>query len=389
MLLSWYHVKMAWQGSRFGPSASPAAIAEAERQLGVTFPSDLRALYRHHDGSTAPDGWGYRLMTLREAAAFEASCREWFRDPIREVLGLRFLWTNDNSDYLGYCFAEPFTGHIVEMEHDGHPLSLINRGLPSLLRDLMAAVRNERRLEKWENRRDPVAEELKRWYIFQSESRCRHPRDSMELIAEKQAGRIWRRFVPSATESFPGFRDLPADFPGPGLMPGREHPADRQRVALLRQAYERHKTPDDSGRFHAGALHRAICAFLPREESQWLVPFLRDPNFFTAAQAAESLGLRKWSPAKEELEVLARDTRPNAPHAARQALDRIAPAQSLDELLRQARETDWEKELPFELMPRFLRFNSEIVVRTNHQAQRFAVRYRDPRTKSWPVIWEV
>ena len=48
------------------PPADPAAIAAAEQALGLTFPADVRASLRHHDGQPAygTDLPGYPLLTV-------------------------------------------------------------------------------------------------------------------------------------------------------------------------------------------------------------------------------------------------------------------------------------------------------------------------------------
>ncbi len=83
---------------RFSAPATPADIAQVERELGVTLPDQLRALYLESDGFREPRGNAKYLLSLLE------------EDSVGSLLSTTRFWWNEGPNVADG--APRFSGHV-------------------------------------------------------------------------------------------------------------------------------------------------------------------------------------------------------------------------------------------------------------------------------------
>ena len=149
----------------FRPGASPAAIAELDRLLGLTMPDDVKAFYALHDGSedvglfpsSDPRGWdrmAFSPLPLEEVACHWQMMKELleggeFADlPTEPSTGISDGWwntgwapiaSNGGGDYqcIDLTPAEGGTvGQVIGMWHDSEHREWIAPSLADYLRQL-------------------------------------------------------------------------------------------------------------------------------------------------------------------------------------------------------------------------------------------------------------
>ena len=133
------------------PGASDAQIADVEQKLKVTFPEDVRASWRVHDGgedigllpSSEAGDMAYSLLSLKEMARDFKSMRAW-RD-----MGWENGWlpiaTNGGGDYQCVDLigddGDPATrGRVIEFQHEVSDYEPVAASLAERLRELAAGL---------------------------------------------------------------------------------------------------------------------------------------------------------------------------------------------------------------------------------------------------------
>lgn len=92
---------------------------------------ELLALYRDHDGSDdLPDGLSARLMPLSEV-------REVQEQQEFPPWGVTWLWTDDNSNYVGLACEGFLDGYLVKFDHEESVLKPAWRTAETFLRELL------------------------------------------------------------------------------------------------------------------------------------------------------------------------------------------------------------------------------------------------------------
>lgn len=105
---------------RYGPPASADAIAEAEAELGVRFPDELRALYLEADGVRENLGNAAYLLPLSDKESVvdltKSIWAEWegFR-PEFDLKPFVFFGSSTSDDLWGINWVQP--GQVIAFHH--------------------------------------------------------------------------------------------------------------------------------------------------------------------------------------------------------------------------------------------------------------------------------
>lgn len=268
------------------PPAKADDLSKVSALLGQV-PPDLEKLYRDHDGGHRIPGAGgnqllARLMPINEVIETHNKLREYF-DSVPSAGKSVLLWTDDNSNYCGLYLDRPLTGCVYLLDHEVQMLTPAYRSIPSFISYLLGAVEDENTCD-----------------------------------------------VPTLPREIPVTDDDPTHVA-----------ADRHLCELFRRMYMAEKN-EDRRRFFA---YCCIC-LTPVADTEHVLSFLKDPDFWTPEAAIRLLEVRHWQGSIEPIEELARDGTINGDGAAMQLLVRMNNGESrkaikrLKEVLRgQKRET--------------------------------------------------
>lgn len=233
-----------------GP-ASEESIAALTEAAGGSLPTDLLSLYRDHDGcislAMGMDGMlPARLMPIDEALRTNLKLGEFYADDPK--LGpLIWLWTDDNSNYVGLYTDGPAAGWLTVLDHEGEYLTPAFRSIRHFMIALIGSA----------------------------------PRDEDDDQAAFDA--------PSVPPDVPVQRDDPATVEG-----------DRRLARIFRERYER-ETNEDQKQLEAISAIRLT----PVADTALLLPFLEDPDMYTPAEAVDVLRMRQYHDAIPALSRLA------------------------------------------------------------------------------------
>lgn len=120
----------------FNPAATEAELRTLQRRIGVALPVELIALYRDHNGAAPQATPALRFMSTDEVRAFHAATAE----HLWTELGVRYFWTDDNSNYAGVYLDGPLTGRVTFLDHEEPDLSPCYRSVGSFLRAHLLAL---------------------------------------------------------------------------------------------------------------------------------------------------------------------------------------------------------------------------------------------------------
>ncbi len=128
---------------RFNPAATDDDLRRLQIALG-TLPNDIVMLYRNHDGAEneAPENSAYlpaRLLPVAEAIEanreIDASL-----DGVAKAGEIAWLWTDDNSNYVGVYTEGALRGWLVTLDHEDRSLVPAYRSVPGFLHRLIASA---------------------------------------------------------------------------------------------------------------------------------------------------------------------------------------------------------------------------------------------------------
>src|SRR4051812_266863 len=87
----------------FNTPATDAELKELERGIGCEIPAEVVQLYRDHNGAGRWSRFSLRLMSIKEVLKFH----QYVESERWTGLGIRFFWTDDNSNHLGLHVEGP------------------------------------------------------------------------------------------------------------------------------------------------------------------------------------------------------------------------------------------------------------------------------------------
>lgn len=134
----------------FRAPAEDAVLTRLNEAVGP-LPDDVLALYRDHDGSeycpesaTSDGVLPARLMPIEEAIETQPNVRDaWLRMDSVEVPAageIAWLWTDDNSNYVGVYTSGPLRGWLTKLNHAEPILTPSWRSVAGLLENLLNAA---------------------------------------------------------------------------------------------------------------------------------------------------------------------------------------------------------------------------------------------------------
>lgn len=276
-LISW----LREQGAPLHPGATDQKLAQLTEALGTPLPDDIIALYRDHNGMEewlyseeeeeheADEGYGgqfFRLMTIAEVLQRH--------DPTISIPPED--WAGPVPGKIG-CFWTDDESNNLYLHLDG-PLA----GRVGLL----------------------MHDDKSYPFLFRS----------LHRFLETQAT--------FGKNGFPS-RGIPGDYPPTKTTASTD--AERLYVAQLQKEF-----PTLTHARLRMSVAQVIGLLLPWEQSAELIPLLDDGDYYVAADAAESLGKRRFEPAVEALRQAILVKRPNIPAAAAKALCRIATPEAIE-----------------------------------------------------------
>lgn len=264
--------------SGLNPPATREELSRLEQELGA-LPEEVSTVYQTHNGSgSLPVGLKRRavarLMPIDEVIKTGAAIRS-LGDRLPAIGRIGWLWTDDNSNYCGIYTDGPLKNWLCVLDHEEQMLTPAFRSISSFL----ACLLNE----------------------------ARKP-DDQSLACD----------LPSVE------REVPE------LNPNKETAA--HDVLIASRFMEQYKSAVDDGirRLYAFC---SIC-LTPFEKSEDVMQFFQDLDMWIPEAAVRLLEARQWKNGVEELEVLARDGRPNGDSAAMRLLSRMDTEQSRRAIVR-------------------------------------------------------
>ena len=249
----------------FGPFNGPATtvdVARLEEAVGP-LPADVLEIYRDHDGSPSgsPDGdrlpWPARLLPVQEAIATNRELAQALANEPK-VGAIAWLWTDDNSNYVGVHTAGELAGWLVKLNHDEAALTPAYRSVRSFLRIMIDAARGTDGGEG----------------------------DAYDVVS-----------IP---------RELPATSDDPSHVDGDRRLAESFHRRYLAEGNR------DWRRFYATC---AVC-LTPVADTERVLPMLAEDDMWLPESAVRLLELRRYAGGIDELERLAREGRHNGQLAA-------------------------------------------------------------------------
>lgn len=288
--------RMEGNGIRFHPDASDEEITETEAVLGVSLPPSIITLYRHGNGMIG----NYEILQSEGAneEAFEDMGQFWRLVSLSELrvsypnlvtFGWNWpeavcFWTDDESNAMRLSTGGLLEGRIRRLSHDAGDSSFLYRSLESFLNaQAIAGLRGFEYEEAPERDYPPVAPWSEEWTTKEREV----------------TAAMWERF-----------REMPDEDHRPELPPEEisAYHGQRENIASI------------------------LCSLTPWEDSDTLIPFLEDRDFYIQEYACVSLGRRGYGPAIPSLIAVAQRIIPNSPTAAVKALQRIGTPEALEGL---------------------------------------------------------
>ena len=119
---------------------SDSQIEILKDKLGVNFTDDVIELYKHHDGMQPSQIFPFRFMSISEVVETEINFTDWLNDSKTDVSGdnkLSLFWTDDNSNYAGFCLSEKLKGMICIINHDEIDLTPVFKDVFSFYESLL------------------------------------------------------------------------------------------------------------------------------------------------------------------------------------------------------------------------------------------------------------
>ena len=258
-----------------GWSARPSADESAVflRAFGA-LPSEVIELYEDHDGTaTLPrrgDAWlPVRLMPMREAIETQPALGE-LTASVADVGRIVWLWSDDNSNYLGVYTTGRLTGWLVKLNHEDPILTPAYRSVGTFLVRLLAAAPGT----------------------------APQGQAAIDLVMVPQ--------------------DVPVIVDDPQHVD-----TDRMHARTLAEMYS-HEADEDRRR----VLSMSSICLTPVADTGSIAPFLREPDMWTPETAVLLMELRRFGGASEEVERLAREGSPNGDSAAMRLLVRLGNSAS-------------------------------------------------------------
>jgi hypothetical protein len=250
---------------RLNPPATEHEIAALVAAVG-NLPPVVLAMYRDHNGaatrhSSAGSILSARFMPIQETIETHVAMAHVTELPT--VGHIAWLWTDDNSNYVGIYTSGLLDGWLTVLIHDEPMLVPAYRSTTSLMTKLMAQLEE-----------DPGDNHCSSYFVD---------------------------------------RDVPVNEDDARYME-----EDRKLVSAFRYSYANESDPD-LRRLYA---HCAIC-LTPRADTGDVVSFFTDQDMWTPEAAVRLLELRRFNSAVDELERLARDGFPNGDSGAMGCLVRM------------------------------------------------------------------
>lgn len=344
--------------------ARSSDLSQLSVAVGGTLPQEIEALYNDHNGQKPYGLWEYRLMTVKEAVEV-ANIPE-----LIPVANVRLFWTNDNSDFIGVALSGPLRGLIALTEHDGEPLRLMYRTIESLYSDMMTAYSNSKLSESKNGRVAPIKLPVGL------------PDDEFRKVVSQAFG--WNQsenqvYQPSTSDEPPeSLRDFKGDF-NHGTSDPLFIEEDRGRAAELWDIFAKAEHDQRSLIVHC------LAQLTPRTDSGSLIPLLRDNDFYVAAAAAESLGIRQTPEALELIINLALTGVSNAQTAAWGALCSFPGQRTLNMAVDALHDPSFANWAPHPFLNLLVANGCEVrFSRTSNGWQN--IRYRLPETMDWQEV---
>jgi hypothetical protein len=262
----------------FNGRASDSELWKLQDAVGL-LPDDVLAIYRDHDGAARRPGRGEaylpaRLMPIDEVVEHQPLLDAAMAQSV--MIGrIAWLWTDDNSNYVGVYTSGPLEGWWVKLDHEEPMLAPAWRSVASFLERLLDSAPGTAR-------GDDVAAD-----------------------------------IPTIPRDVPAREDDP------------DHVArDRAIARSLTELYEK----CDAGDVEQEDLRRlyACCAMAltPARDVESLNGFLRDDDMWTPETAVRSLEFRNYRGPIGDLERLAREGHANGDSAALRLLVRMRTDES-------------------------------------------------------------
>jgi len=265
------------ESATFNPPASADDLRDLEHAFNG-LPDQAFFLYEDHNGSAQNPQVGdrdiaARLMPIKEVIETQAALTM-LRDSLSTIGSLAWLWTDDNSNYVGVYTDGPLHGLLCILNHEEPILIPAFRSIESFMYRLLSEARHK--------------------------------------------GQDGAYDIPSVPQDFPqSVPDVAND------------ESDMQLALLFRERY-RSETSEDMRRLCALC---SIC-LTPIESTAEVTPFLEDPDMWVPEAAIRLLELRSWKESTEQLEKLAREGHPNGDAAAMRFLARMNTNESRSTIAR-------------------------------------------------------
>lgn len=275
----------------FGPLGTPATDSDLERlqdALGP-LPEGVLALYCDHDGWQCPRSANGRFLPARLFPVAEAI------DVNRELSqvfsaapapgSITWLWTDDNSNYVGVCTDGDLRGWLVKLNHDEPQLTPAYRSVTSFL----------------------------------------------HLLIESVVGAASEDDAPCDVVLIP--RELPAKSDDPRYVEG-----DRQLADLFRRRFAAERDAEMRRLFGMSA----IC-LTPVVDTALVLPMLAENDMWVPEAAVRLLEMRKFRGGIYELERLAREGLHNGAAAAMRHLVKLGTPDAREAVARMEQSLTGEK----------------------------------------------
>jgi hypothetical protein len=271
----------------FNPPASPEALERLGQELGP-LPEEVFELYRAFDGSKEGPRRGdrrlfSRLMPVAEAIEETRKLEEFMGNRSRAGQ-IAWLWTDDESNWVGVYTSGPLRGWLLLFEHEEPTCTPVWRGVESF---------------------------LVRWL------------DSAVGMATGKEEALDLAMVPA---------ELPLNQESP------EHTAGD--AALARECAELYEREDKEKEGRRRFWARCAMTLTPPSQTASITRFLADPDMWTPETAAGLMNQRGYEGAVAELEALVRGGVPNGAGAAAHCLASFKGAAGREAVDRLARDPD-------------------------------------------------
>jgi hypothetical protein len=265
------------ESTSFNLPASTEDLSDLKRAFNC-LPDQALLLYKDHNGSDQIPQVGdrkiaARLMPIKEVIETQAALTV-LRGSVPTIESPAWLWTDDNSNYIGLYTDGPLRGWLCILNHEEPILTPAFRSIESFM------------------------------YCLLSEARRKGSEGAYD--------------IPSLPREIPEL-----------LSDGANDESDMQLALLFREQY-RIESGEDMRRLYALC---SIC-LIPVENTAEIAPFLEDPDMWVPEAAVRLFELRGWKGPTEQLEKLAREGHPNGDTAAMRLLVRMNTDESRSAIAR-------------------------------------------------------